>query len=563
MKKIYDNSNLAESYAGVTTPLTFSFARYVYEHVYHNFCRLMGVKEEIIQKNHNMFAHMVEFIGCQMYYDLINWYKMISFLPGYSLNRVFFEKMLGVQKSHNYQKNRLTGPEKLLEFLDLVFQVTKIVFTLISMKFLVERFNRDFDKTYEDISQKNLEAMDLIELKETFWQTAGNLVRRWRVPIANDLAVMVSTGLADKAYRKFAKDESFYLVLKNWATVPIISLDPGREIMGLAEIIKNNENLLQRFLAICDKRSYSTFMSDSTNNEISQKINSYLSHYGSRSPNELKLETPSFDDDPLLLIQLIKMSLKTKTQNPKNSSQSNELRRLSWPKKAILNFLVNWSIASIARREETRLRRSVIFGYTRKVFLSMGNIFENKGYIDKKSDIFYLKMEEIFAAIDRKEYKELRVIIDKNKKIQKFWSGRDLPRRIETSLTVASLEKTLIDQSKMKEKPSKQIVKSRGTIASRPANVMVGETLVLKEFDHGADFTDKILITCQTDPGWTVVFSSLKGIVVERGGMLSHAAIVAREMGIPCIIGVQNATDIFVSNKTVKMDMIEGTIEYV
>jgi pyruvate,water dikinase len=55
--------------------------------------------------------------------------------------------------------------------------------------------------------------------------------------------------------------------------------------------------------------------------------------------------------------------------------------------------------------------------------------------------------------------------------------------------------------------------------------------------------TGDILVTRQTDPGWTVVFPLISGLIVERGGMLSHGAIVSREFGIPAVVGVENAPD--------------------
>jgi pyruvate,water dikinase len=51
-----------------------------------------------------------------------------------------------------------------------------------------------------------------------------------------------------------------------------------------------------------------------------------------------------------------------------------------------------------------------------------------------------------------------------------------------------------------------------------------------------------VLVTRQTDPGWAAVFCLVSGLVIERGGMLSHGAIIAREFGLPCIVGVKQAT---------------------
>ena len=69
-----------------------------------------------------------------------------------------------------------------------------------------------------------------------------------------------------------------------------------------------------------------------------------------------------------------------------------------------------------------------------------------------------------------------------------------------------------------------------------------------------------ILVAPQTDPGWTMVFPSLRGVIVERGGLLSHAAIVAREYGIPCLIGVEDATNTIKDGSIIKLDVDKGYV---
>ena len=129
-KNIYDNSNLAESYSGITTPLTFSFARYVYQEVYKSFCQMMGVSQGTIKANDDMFRQMVVFIGHRMYYDLINWYRLISFLPGYKFNRRFLEKMLGVQKEHDHDNGQRYGfwQRYFIDLSVMIWQFVKMIF---------------------------------------------------------------------------------------------------------------------------------------------------------------------------------------------------------------------------------------------------------------------------------------------------------------------------------------------------------------------------------------------------------------------------------------------------
>src|SRR5918992_347576 len=96
---IWDNSNIVESYSGVTTPLTFSFARDIYEHVYRQFCRLMQVPPDVIASRDDMFENMLGLIRGRLYYNLLNWYRLLALLPGYQINRRLMEGMMGVREA--------------------------------------------------------------------------------------------------------------------------------------------------------------------------------------------------------------------------------------------------------------------------------------------------------------------------------------------------------------------------------------------------------------------------------------------------------------------------------
>ena len=96
---IWDNSNITESYNGVTSPLTFSFARSVYEGVYRQFCRILRVPQRKIEANDLTFRCMLGLIQGRIYYNLLNWYRVLALLPGFTVNRRFMEQMMGVRES--------------------------------------------------------------------------------------------------------------------------------------------------------------------------------------------------------------------------------------------------------------------------------------------------------------------------------------------------------------------------------------------------------------------------------------------------------------------------------
>ncbi len=95
---LWDNSNIAESYNGVTTPLTFSFACFAYEQVYRQMCRVLGVSESMILRYDDTFRHMIGLIQGRVYYNLLSWYRLLALMPGFTSNRQFMEQMMGVRE---------------------------------------------------------------------------------------------------------------------------------------------------------------------------------------------------------------------------------------------------------------------------------------------------------------------------------------------------------------------------------------------------------------------------------------------------------------------------------
>jgi phosphohistidine swiveling domain-containing protein len=90
---------------------------------------------------------------------------------------------------------------------------------------------------------------------------------------------------------------------------------------------------------------------------------------------------------------------------------------------------------------------------------------------------------------------------------------------------------------------------------------VAGRAVVLHDASEAGVLTgEDILVTRQTDPGWAPVFFLVKGLVIERGGMLSHGAIVAREFGIPCVVGVQHATRELFSAGQIEVDGDQGKV---
>ena len=565
-ENIYDNSNIAESYAGATTPLTFSFVRYVYQEVYQHFSKMMGASDNLIRENKDTFEHMVEFVGHRIYYNLNSWYKMLSFFPGYRLSSEFMEKMMGVEKHASLIKKKYSFFEKYF----LYFPMTSLQFIKISLTFAflgwrIKKFNLYFDKIFIDLNSIDLNKLALTELKKSYKELDNRLLSQWRVPIANDFAVMVSAGLADRIFKKWLNSDNAYSYMQPTANKPLTSLDPGNKLLQIAHLVKEDKIIHRLFLEHKEEEIIKSLHNKYSAHKATQEIYIYLKKFGSRIPNELKLESETLAENPKNFISLVKILVQGELiQNNaiKEEHIGNNLKNLSFFKKLFLGWLLRWAGNSIYRREDARFRRTLVFGHVREIFIEIGKKLGKEGFIKNTRDIFYLSIEEIFKIIDGKElnFDPLAIVEQRKLKLEK-WKNIEMPRRFETIKSIPEIENDLLNQPVFSQKEDSYQLK--GTVASRPNNTQMfsGTTLTLKDFDPLANFEGKILVTCQTDPGWTVVFPLLKGIVVERGGMLSHAAIVARELNIPCIVGVQQATDFLSTDTRIMLNLQNGSIQ--
>jgi pyruvate,water dikinase len=72
---------------------------------------------------------------------------------------------------------------------------------------------------------------------------------------------------------------------------------------------------------------------------------------------------------------------------------------------------------------------------------------------------------------------------------------------------------------------------------------------------------DDILVTSFTDPSWTPLFVSIKGLVTEVGGIMTHGAVIAREYGLPAVIGIENATRLIKDGQRIRVHGTEGYVE--
>jgi phosphohistidine swiveling domain-containing protein len=222
----------------------------------------------------------------------------------------------------------------------------------------------------------------------------------------------------------------------------------------------------------------------------------------------------------------------------------------------VFDWVLRHTAESIADRERQRLRRARVYDTARGIARAFGRRWALAGHLDRPDDIFYLELGETRAFVGgTMPCPELKALVRMRKQAYQAYAGIRMPDRFETKGEAAAAF------GRISAPASDQAGVLRGTGCS--SGVVQGPVIVVEEPSLQMEIDGRIAVTRQTDPGWIFFFTRMAGLIVERGSMLSHSAIVARETGLPAVFGVEHATLRLHTGDLVRLDGGAGTVTVV
>lgn len=554
---IFDNSNIVESYPGMVSPLTYSFAVHIYARVYRAFVALLGVPETVINANAPVFSNMLGRIDGRVYYNLVNWYRALALLPGFSLNRAYMETMMGVSTPMPDEVTRTIGPppareiQKLLEYL----KITKVGLGLIWQAAILPRTRARFYQRLDAALNSGFETQTATPtaLAAEYRRIETTLLDRWDAPLVNDFLCMIAFGASRNLLGKWLGPQG--LTLHNDVMIgqgDIISAEPARRIAQLGQMVAT--------AGLADILETQGLTALASHPEIAAEVQAYLARFGDRCTEELKLESIPLTDDPTTLLNAIAASAR------RGHSVKHEVSSPNWDalfakhplRKFIAKHLISWTKARIRDRENLRFERTRIFGYTRRVFLALGREFAARRLLAQPRDIFYLTVQEILGAVEGFGLSsDLKTVVTLRKAEDAMSRLHDDPaERIE--MRGPAIARGGIDAQQ--KTPDINPARHR-TATGCSAGQVTAKARVIRDPKTQTLTPGDILVARHTDPGWISVFCNASAIVVERGSLLSHSAIVARELGIPCVVGLKDATHWIMDGDEIFVDGATGLVE--
>lgn len=573
--KIWDNSNIVESYAGITSPLTFSFIGKAYFAVYCQFCQMMGVDRKTVFRNRHVFENMLGLIQGRVYYNLLNWYRLISLMPGYKYNKSFMEQMMGLQIAGEIspeKKSQSKAEKYLVYFPKLLWVGFRMLLNHFTLEKKIAAFHTHFNEIYSGYGKLDFSRMSASRLFEIFRQLEDEVLWHWKAPILNDFEAMVFYGLLRRLTSKWQLDTTGSLhndLLCGEGGIR--STQVTTELFRLAAKIDSDAILKNAFLEKPPEQALLLLQNDPAFTEIGKALSDYLEKYGVRSINEMKLETVPVKDDPTFCISVIQNYLRTGVPDPdRRLEHERNIRRqaeesvqksltgkrclLIAPKLAIYMWVVRNARKAVKNRENQRFARSEAYDLVRRIMRALGDKWQKEGILEDREDIFFLEIDEVWSFIEgTSTCPALRELVKVRKRVFARYASVTPADHFETYGEVYG-RNIFAD----KEGESEKSVQLKGLGCCR--GIVENEVRIVVKPDADIRLNGEIMVAQQTDPGWIVLFPSISALIVEKGSLLSHSAIVAREMGIPAVVGVKNATKILGNGDRVRLDGSEGII---
>ncbi|MEW6366782.1 MAG: PEP/pyruvate-binding domain-containing protein [Acidobacteriota bacterium] len=288
----------------------------------------------------------------------------------------------------------------------------------------------------------------------------------------------------------------------------------------------------------------------------------FLDRFGHRGPMEFDLGATRWSEDPAMVLELVRAGLRSTGREPvaKRMARLSEERDRAiatavaaspWWKRPVMRWLARLVELYMPLREAPKHHGVFVFRRMRDAARELGRRFADRGAISSVDDVFYLEWPELVRLVQGGPLGTDPIVLVEERKKQFVRFRTEHAPDFLRSDGVPVEEDAATDRG--------QGGQLRGTPVS--AGSVSGPVRILREPDPRAMEDGDVIVVEFADPGWTPLFPRAAAVVMEVGGTLCHAAVVAREMGIPAVFGVRDATHLLRDGQRVRVDGGAGTVD--
>ncbi|SDE97119.1 rifamycin-inactivating phosphotransferase [Sporomusa acidovorans] len=343
-----------------------------------------------------------------------------------------------------------------------------------------------------------------------------------------------------------------------------VSTEMGLELGDLADVIRPYPSALE-YMKEADDAAFLDGLGRVEGGEaIRPAFTAFLAKYGMRCPGEIDITRPRWREKPTQLVPAIVSHIQSAepgehrlrfAQGKVEAEQAAQTLLLRLKRKMggsfksrLMGKLIRTYREFIGLREYPKyLMVSLLDEYKQAIMEEAARLVE-RGTVDRAEDVFYLTLEELTAAVTTGQADQGKIAALKEKYAEY--------EKLKPPRVLTSEGETLFGSYTPRELPA-------GALAGTPVSsgVVEGRARVITKLEEADLGKGDILVAPFTDPGWTPLFVSASGLVTEVGGLMTHGAVVAREYGIPAVVGVDDATHKIHDGQIIRVDGTQGFVE--
>lgn len=343
-----------------------------------------------------------------------------------------------------------------------------------------------------------------------------------------------------------------------------ITSEMGLALLDVADVIRPYPAVIERLQQAVDDSFLNQLDDVQGGWEAREAILAFLDQYGMRCSGEIDITRPRWREQPALLLPAILSNVRNNVPGAARQKFEEGLREATRKRESILERLrqlPGGDEKAAAADRMIQLVRNLI-GYReypkydivsryficKQALLAEAGRLVQAGTLPDAEDIFYLTFDELDDLVQTHTVDNQLI---QQRKADYLRFDKLTPPRVYTS------EGEIITSSYKRENlPADAIA---GLAVS--AGIVEGRARVIRQMGEAEPGPDDILVTSFTDPGWTPLFVSIKGLVTEVGGLMTHGAVIAREYGLPAVVGIDKATTLIKDGQRIRVNGTEGYVE--
>lgn len=575
----WSNANIAENFPDPVCPFLYSFVRPGYAAYFRNLALGFGLSRARVEAMGDALEDLVGLQGGRLYYNLTNIHAVLRLAPGGAWLVGAFNLFVGAEEVPQRPIPKLGRLGRLAEALRIP---AKTGWQFLWVRQRLRRFEERVDRYAQATDPDGLASKTDDALRQDLSGFLDIRLRHWNDAALADTAAMVCYGLLKAFLARHVAAGAGEVTLHNdlLKGLPgLASAEPVIRLWELADRLRQDAPLAGRFSGRPVEATLEEW-GEPCWKDFREAFSCYLNQWGFRSSGELMLTTPTPRENPLPVLRLLQAYLRESSANPAAVSRAqaadreartaevaarltpSALVRRLLPLCDAGRFLVllRATQGAIRLRERARMKQALLYTRLRHVALEIGERLARRGDIAERDDVFHLTVGEVdeLLAHANGDYEAIASMI------------RDRRAGLEACREYTPPDQIVLAPGERWSPAgpgSWKVEGERGGVlrgSSACGGVATGQAAVVLDVSE-ADRLEagQILVTRQTDPGWAAVFFLTRGLVIERGGMLSHGAIIAREYGIPAVVGVPDATRLIRDGDQLRVDGDHGTVHLV